>query len=814
MGRWIDDVRVALRGLARRPGLAGAVVLTLGLGIGATSAIYSVVDAVLLRPLPYAGSERLVAVGNTFPGREWEDQVAGLQHLAGVSVLNWQAYRARLTTLTDLEALESTNVLIPDRGDGPDLASAGYVSNGLFTTLGVSPVLGRMFLPEEHSYGAPAVMMLSHGGWLRRFGGDPSVVGRSPDGGAVVVGILPPGFEIPEAMLPGTPDFWMPLQPDSPRYESRGRRSLVLLARLASGATLEQARAEARAVAASVAEDYPDGNVYDNGDALGLGANSMKEATVGASRRVLLLFLSAAALLLLISALNAATLLLARTLERSRELSVRSALGAGRRSLVRLVLTEGLLLAVGGGVLGTALAFGGVQAVHQYGPASIPRMGEIALDGRALAAALVVTLAAGLLTGLLPALRHGRDTSAVSLHGGAGGAGSVSGTRMRNMLVAGQVAVAVVLLSGAGLLMSSFVRLRTVDPGFDAEGLLSLRMDTKRPGSGGGEPWQDWDAVLTHVGAVPGVVAVAGTSNPPFQDPFWAPWVRLPDEGPDVREPTAGYSVTPGYFGVVGTDILKGRDFGPADGPEGPYVAIVNETWAARRLGGADPIGVRVRFTDEDERWVTVVGVVEDVIQGRTQEGRLPAVYVPYTQVDWPFIQVVARLDVPASAAVPGIRQALARFSPSIPPRDVRAMQERIAGTRSDSRFQMLLIGSFAILALLLASAGLYGSLSHSVSRRSRELGIRVALGAAGRGIVTLVVGQGMRVAGAGLALGLVGALAVSRVLESLLYGITPRDPGTYVGVAAVLTFVAALASFVPARRATRVDPVEVLKTE
>jgi predicted permease len=380
--------------------------------------------------------------------------------------------------------------------------------------------------------------------------------------------------------------------------------------------------------------------------------------------------------------------------------------------------------------------------------------------------------------------------------------------------VVAQVAVAVVMLSAGGLLLNSFVHLRAVDPGFEPRGLLTLRMDTKRPGAAESPPWQDWDAVLAEVATVPGVRAVAGTSNPPFQSPFWAPWVRLPDEGVDVHESTAGYTVTSGYFEVAGTRIAKGRDFGPEDGPDGPFVAIVNESWVRARLGGGEPIGQLLRFTDTDERMVRVVGVVEDVIQDRAQEGRRPAVYVPYTQTDWPFIQVVARLDLPAGAVVPEVRKALARFSPYIPPRDVRTMDERMAATRTDPRFQTMLISSFAVLSLLLASTGLYGSLSHAVSRRRRELGIRVALGAARTGLVTLVVGQGLRLSGAGLGLGLIGAVFVTRLLESFLYGITPRDPLTFVSVAAVLGVVAALASFVPARRATGVDPVEVLNAE
>jgi len=814
MRAWWRESRLSLRSLARRPGLAVAVLVTLGLGIGATSTIYSVVDAVLLRPLPYVDPGSLVLVGNTFPRREWDDEEAGLQHLAGVSVRNWEDYRSRMRSLSSLEALEYTNILLRDQGDGPELASAASVSSGFLDVLGVTPVLGRTFLPAEHLPGAPPVLLLSYGTWMRRFGGDPAVVGEAPAGvgGTRVVGVLPRGFRVPRAVLSTEPDFWTPLRPADSRYESRGRRSLVLLGRLAPGVTLDQVRAEARDVAGAVARAFPEGNVFEGGEALGLGANDLKDATVGASRRILLLFLGAAGLLLLIAGLNAATLFLARTLERSRELGVRAALGAGRGTLIRHLLTESVLLALGGGILGVGLAFAGVDLVHRYGPASIPRLEEITVDAHVLVVTSLTTVLAGLLVGLVPALRHAGRLPGGDLR--AGRYGTERGARLRDGMVVAQVAVAVVMLSAGGLLLNSFVHLRSVDPGFDPRGLLTLRMDTKRPGAEEIPWWQDWDAVLAAVAGVPGVRAVAGTSNPPFQSPFWAPWVRLPDEGVEVRESLAGYAVTPGYFDVVGTRILEGRGFTAADGPDGPSVAVVNESWVRARLGGREAVGQRLRFTDDEERMVTVVGVVEDVIQDRAQEGRLPAVYVPYTQTEWPFVQVVARLDLPAATVVPAVRRALADFNPYVPPRDVRMMDERMAATRSDPRFQALLISSFAALALLIASAGLYGTLSHAVSRRRREMGIRVALGAARRGLVALVVGHGLRLAAAGLVLGLVGAMSVTRVLERFLYGVTPRDPVTYLSVVAVLGTVAALASFVPARRATAVDPVEVLDEE
>lgn len=827
MGAWMQDVRISWRNLARRPGFALTVVATLALGIGATSTIYSVVDAVLLRPLRYRDASTLVAVGNTFPRREWDDQGAGLQHLAGVSVANWLDYRGRVSGLDALAAVEPSSVLMPDRGNGPELVSAARISASFLATLGVAPVLGRDFAAEEHAPGSGAVALLSYGAWVRRFGGDPSVVGSRlgrGDSGAIIVGVLPRDFRAPELFFPSQPDFWLPLQPGDARYADRGRRSLYLVGRLAPGVTVEQAREEARRVAADVAREHPDGNVYPGGEALGLGLNDLRAATVGASRQILELFMGASGLLLLIACLNAATLLLARSLDRARELGVRAALGAGRRTLVRLVVSESLLLAVASGVVGTALAYAGVAAVHRFGPSSIPRLEEIGVDGRILGVTAALTVAVGIGVGLVPALRGGRRAMAAGLSQGQWGTQGRSGARLRAGLVSGQIALAVVLLSSAGLLSASVLHLRGVDPGFDPHGVVTFRMPLKSAQPS--QPWQDWDAVLERVAAIPGVQAVGGTSNVPFQSPYWSPWVRLPEQGEEVRESTAGYAVTPGYLQAVRTRLLAGRGFGPGDGPDGPWVALVNEAFVRQRLLGREGggpstdaamrgvLGQELRFTDEEERMVRVVGVVENVIQERAQEGPLPAIYVPYTQVPWPFVQVALRSGLPPSTVAGEVRKAMADLDPSVPVLDLRAMEARMAATRADPRFRSLLIGFFAALALLLASAGLYGSLAHVVSRRRRELGIRVALGAARRGVVALVVGQGIGIAAVGLVLGLAGSLAVSRLLSGFLYGVTPTDPLTYGAVVALLGGVAALASFVPARRATGVDPVEVLRSE
>jgi predicted permease len=807
---------MALRGLRRRPGFAGGVALTLGLGIGATTTIFSVVDGIMLRPLPYDDPGRLAAVGTTFPTREWADEAAALQHLAGISMLNFQDFAERTRSFDVLAGIETTNVLLPDQGSGPEFAGAARVSRDFFEALDVTPALGRTFLPTEHRVDGDPVVMLSYGAWQRRFGAEPDVVGRTvePVGTAVtIVGVLPRDFRPPESFFRAAPDFWMPLQPDHPRYASRGTRSLAIVGRLASDTDIEAAREEARAIAADLAAEYPDGNVYPDGSYFGIGVNGLHEETVGTTGRTLWIFLSAAALLLMLASMNSATLLLARALDRARELDVRIALGARRGRVARLLMTEAGLLSAAGGVIGVALAYAGVEAFLRYAPASLPRVGDVEVDARVLAVAAAVSLGSGVAAGLLPAMRSMRRALSGTTSGRTATAPS---SRLRTVLVGGQIAVAVVLLSGAGLLFTSFVRILSVEPGFEPDGLVTMRIALKRPGAMDEAGWVGWDRAVEEVRSVPGVESVAATSNPPFQSPSWAPRLLLPGDPPELRrEGISGFVVTPEYFETIGAEVVAGRPFARTDGPEAEPVVIVNRTFVRTQLGGADPLGTAVRQTEGGEEFpMRIVGVVEDVVQTTADEGPRAGVYVPYTQAEWPFVQLVVRSSLPAETLVPELRKAVARFNPVVPAQDVRTMRDRMSASRTDPRFQAFLIGAFAAVALLLAAAGLYGALSHAVGRRRREIGVRLALGAAEGGVLGLVLRDGLRVAVAGLVLGLAGALATSRVLADFLFSIEPHDPLTLAGVALVLLLVSAIACLLPARRATTVDPVEVLRSE
>lgn len=817
MGGWGRDVVFALRSFLRRPTLAVGVVITLGVGVGATTAIYSVVDGVLLRPLRYPDSGRLVAVGTTFPGRTWDDESAGLQHLAGVSYLNYADFRDRARSFSSLGAIEPTSVLLPDEGDGPVLVRAARVTPELWTTLEVTPALGRLFLPDEYRGGEDAVI-LSHGAWVRRFGADPSVVGRpmaSAGPSSVIVGVLPADFAPPEGLVSRSTDFWMPLRADHPRYASRGRRSLVLVGRLAQGVTVDAARTEMSALADQLADEYPDGNVFPDGTHFGAGVNGLLDQVVGTTRRILLIFLGAAGLLLLIAVLNAMTLLFARSLERSAELSVRRALGAGVGRLVRLLVSESVILSLAGALVGAALGYAGVAALHRYGPSSLPRLADVAVDGRVLAVTFLLAVGAGLVTGLVPAARFARRMPWRSMRGGRGATGR---SRLRMTLVVSQLTVAVLLLSAAGVLVRSFLELRAVDPGFEPQGLVSVEVPLKRPGAPEGEEsWQAWDLLLEQLAATPGVTAVAGATNTPFQDPNWAPRVLLPSDGPDVvRDGIAGYGVTPGYLEVAGTRLLRGRDFTRADGPSGPWVALVNEAWARTLLGpDADPVGMHVRTEESGTvRDIQIVGLVENAIQTRAEDGPRPAVYVPYTQIEWPLIQAVVRSTESPDVLMPALRRSVARFSTMTPVMAMTTLEDRIAATRTDPRFQALLFLTFAVVALTLAGAGLYASLAHAVGLRRREMGIRMALGATRGGVRRQVVLTGVRVAAVGVTVGLLASLVLNRALVRFVYAVSPSDPAALLGSAAALCAVAVVAAWIPARRATRVDPAEVLREE
>jgi predicted permease len=821
MSTLISEVRITLRSLARRPAFTVVVLATLGLGIGATTTIYSVVDAVVVRPLPYDEADQLLAIGNTFPGREWDDERADLQHLAGVSLKNFQNWQERVRSISVLGAAERTSTLLADRGDGPELVPLVRVTEDFFGLFRIAPVYGRTFLPDDYAGLNGAVAMLSYGAWMARFGGDPAIIGKplqTVGTSATVVGVLPEDFLPPAVLGTESIDFWSPIDATHPRYESRGRRTLYVFGRLAGGTTLATARSELDGIQAQLAAEFPDGNVYPNGDRLGAGANSLHADTVGTSRRALIIFFGASAMLLLIAGLNAANLLLVRGLDRQGEMGIRRVLGADRTRLMRGLLTESLLLSFGGGLVGIVIAFGGVEAFLRFAPRVLPRLGEVTINLRIIAITTLVSLAAGVVVGILPAVKLTARDLTTTIKENIGTTVALTGTRLRTALVATQLALAVVLVVGASLLFNSFLRVTMVDPGFNAQNLTVFSMPLKRPNAPEGESiWQAWDGLLREVRSVPGLTAVAATSVLPFYSPQWAPWVLLPGEASDHRRKgTAGYMVTPNFFDVAEIPFVAGRAFSSTDGPGASNVAIVNQEFVRAHLTGQDPIGLPIRFRNGDDTFteLQIVGVVGNVVQTRAEEGPRPAIYVPYTQSDWSTANVVVRSDRDLTTLALELRQAAAQFSPYVPVRNLRSMTSRIRVVRTAPRFQALLLGSFATVALLLAAVGLYGSLAHAVGRRTREMGIRMALGAPRLGIFRLVLNQGLTVTAAGLAFGLAGAVLLTRLLRSFLFEVEALDAVSFTGAVVVLMLVAVLAIVVPARRATSVDVVGSLRAE
>jgi putative ABC transport system permease protein len=837
-GAW-SDIRTSARGLMRRPGLALGVTLTVGLGIGATTTIYGVVDGVILRPLPFEDPGRLAIIGGLTTSSGTPDPETGLQDLVQMSSEVYKRYRERARSFSSIGGLTATRLVVSSDDGIEEQITSAQVTPEVFDILGASPALGRAFLPEEYAISQERVVMLSHEYWQARYGGDPNVLGRplesspAPDQPrSIIVGVLQEGFRPPETFFPSgeAPQVYGALPVTEPGEGRVVVFTVLALGRLGPGATVEQARVEAAQLYSEMEGEIANLRFGPGNAPTGIGVNGLHAQTVGTAGRTLWIFLGAAGLLLALTAMNAATLMLARTLDRGQELAVRAALGARRARVILPLVVESTLLSLVGGVLGVAFAYGGTRAFLSFAPRSIPRLDSVTVDGRVLAAAALMTLATAFVAGLLPALRLTGRAPWQRLQGG-GRSVSEPGSSLRVALVGGQLALAVVLLSGAGLLFGSFMRLRATEPGFEPEGLViarSLARGGIRVTLGPDQNPRDvqiersWEPALRSLGAVPGVESMAAASALPFQAPTWAPRLLLPEDGPEiVREGIAGYVVTPGYFETMGARVVAGRPIEPGDGPDGEPVVVVNEAFVRTQLAGREALGTLLRRTTEgpgssgNEVTMRVVGIVEDAVQARAEDGPRPAIYIPYGQADFPQLAslwAVARTSLPSETLMPDLRRALAEAGSFA--EGVGTMEDRMLESRASPRFQAALIGAFALVAMLLAAVGLHGSLAHAVRRRQRELGVRIALGADRGSVIRMVLSQGLRVSAVGLAIGIAGTMALSRVLRSFLYGVAPYDPLTLTGVAVVLMLVSAAACLAPARRATAVDPVRVLSAE
>ncbi len=802
--RFRQDVRYGLRLLARSPGFAAVAIVTLALGIGASTAILSVVDAILLRPLDYADPDRLVVLLKEEDGP-----------VAPANFLDWKA-RSR-----SFERMGAAEYWTPNltAGGSPEKLWALRLTPDVLPLLGVRPALGRFFLPSEATAGTDRVVVLGHGVWTSRFGADPAILGRpiTLDGEPyTVVGVMPPSFQFApfwatEAQL------WAPLDLTA-RVSDRGGSSLRVFARLKPGVSVDSARRELAAVTAGLEREFPGTN-------RNMTVTPLLEKVVGDVRPAILVLLAAVGLVLSISCANVANMLLARSSARQREVALRAALGASRGRTIRQLMTESLVLAAAGGVAGAALGAWALRLLVAVAPVGIPRLADARLDPRIFLATFAVSLLSGVVFGLAPAIQ----SSAVRLQdalkeGGSAGAGREGG-RLRRVFVAAEVAIAIVLLIGAGLMTRSFLALQAIDPGWNPEGVVTLEVSvagTRHMEPGLREPL--YREILERLAALPGVAAAGAINHIPIAGDIWGlPYAVEGRPAPRPGEsPSATYrAVMPGYFSAMRLPLVRGRDVTLADDAGARPVVLVNEHLARRQWPGEDPIGRRIMLNEE--RWLTVVGVVKNAVRGDwagpdEDEVYLPALQTPQLlrsrQPMAAYLTYVVRTDGDPAAMAPSLTATVRSIDPTLPVSEVRTMPSIVAQANGRARFQALLLAAFAAAAALLAAVGIYGVMTYAVSRRTREIGVRMALGADPDRVVRLVVRQGMAVALAGAVAGLAAALLLTRLMSSLLYGVGAADPATYLGVTALLLAIALTASWLPARRAARIDPMKALRTE
>ncbi|MBZ4416901.1 ABC transporter permease [Myxococcus sp. RHSTA-1-4] len=819
MRDFVQELRLALRMLAKHPGFTVVAVLTLALGIAANTAIFSVVDAVLFAPLPYAEPDRLVMVWGSRPESSRET-------VAPADFLDWRAQA------DGFEALAAfSHVSFNLAGDGtPETLPGASVSINFFQVLGARAALGSTFDVSGNDAGAWQRVVLSHALWQRRFGGDRSIIGRTVrlnDVSYEVIGVMPEHFDWPaitptRAVSSNVPELWVPavhrdvpqLGPDAMQDVSvwRTSRYLRVVGRLKPGVTLEGASRSLELVAARLTAEFPESHTN-----LGVRLVPLREQIVGPVQPVLWVLLAATGLVLAIGCANVANLFLARASARRQELTVRVALGARRSQLVRQLLTESVLLALVAGALGLLLALWSMDALLSLVPPELPRLGAVRMDGRVLTFTLLMSLGTGVLFGLVPALQASTPDLNGVLRQGGGGRFSGARNRSRSALVVGEVALAVVLLIGAGLLLRSLWSLQSVETGFRSEGVLTWTLSLPK------SDYPDdvrqaalFHQVLERVEALPGVTSAGAISDLPFRTNDISVGLEIDGRPPEPgAQAMVGYQViTPGYFRTLGIPLLAGRDITASDRKDTQPVLLVNETAARRYWPGEDAVGRRIRVGSEDGPWQTVIGVVRDVRQGGPQRDIRPEVYVPALQQTFHFIQFAVRTEGDPLRLVAGVREALAAVDADLPMSQVRTMDEVVTTATARPRFLSTLVALFAALALLLAGVGLSGVIAYMARQRTQEIGIRMALGARPADVLRLVVGSGMRLALAGVGLGLGVACVATRVMASQLHGVSATDPLTFGSLALLVLGVTLVATWVPALRATRVDPLVAMRSE
>jgi predicted permease len=807
-----QDLRYAIRALRKSPGFTAVALATLALGIGANTAIFSVVNAVLLRPLRFPDPGRLVAVYQTLPGK-------GVT-TAGASYLNYSDLASRSRSFEQLGAIRMHDFTLTGAGE-PALVVAGTVTGNVFPLLRSRPLLGRGLAASDDAPDAAPVAVLSETLWRERLGADPAVVGKTvrlDERVFTVVGVMPKAFRSPPDRPPA--ELWTALVQD-PVFEDlrqkRGGHYLTLLGRLRPGVAIPGAEAELATIASGLARQYPKEN-----EGWGVRLLPLAESLVSGVRTALWVLLGAVSLVFLIACVNVANLMLVRSSARARELAVRTALGAGRGRLARQLLTESLVLGLAGGALGVSLALAGMQALRAWLPADLPRVSEVGIDARVLLFSLLASLAATVVFGAGPALAAGRENLSAALREGSAGAGE-SGRRrtLRRLLIVGETAFSFVLLVGAALLIRSFVRLQEVPLGFRPAGVLTAGMSLPRTQYGQPDQWRTfYTSLVDRLRSEPGVDGAAAALPLPLAGGglnFAFSIEGRADEGA-ANDKTANYTAaTPEYFHVLGVPLVSGRLFDGRDAASAPKVCVVSSAFAKRYFPGENPLGRRLVFGFKEPIAREIVGIAGDVKRDGLAMPSQPEMYVPFVQDPWWAAYAVVR--VRGDGGDPerlssAMRADVKSLDASLPIESIAPMRQFVDDSVAQPRFRTTLLGLFGAAALLLAVLGIYGVISYSVGRRTREVGIRLALGAAPADVRRMVLGEGLALVGVGLALGLAGALLATRALASLLFEVNRLDAGSWIGVAALLLLAGLAASWLPARRATRVDPVSALRAE
>ena len=804
MQNFLADLRYGVRRLLRSPGFTTVAVLALGLGIGANTAIFSLVDRVLIRPLPYADPDRLVTL--------WEDASYINFPRNTPSVANFMDWKKQNQVFTDLVGSRDRAGSLT--GDGqPEMVLGGAVTINLFDVLGVQPLLGRAFTGEDDRPGVN-VIILSYGLWQSRYGGDRGVLGHSilmNDAKTTIIGVMPPGFTLPKRKT----QFLSPAQFTPQMLNNRRSHLLSVIARLNPGITLARAQSDMTGIARRLAQQYPDTNKQ-----LGAVVVPLKDQIVGNTGTALLVLLTAAGCVLLIACANVANLLLAKAAAREREMAIRTAMGAARGRLIRQMVTESVLLAIAGGVLGLLLARLSMRVLVALIPTGLPGSPELSIDGRLLAFTLGISLLTGIVFGIAPAL----ETTSLEVceklkEGGRAGVGAKR-RRFRDALVVAEVALALILLVSAGLLLQTLRNLHAIDAGFNPGKILT--MSTRLPSPKYADPLKRlayFDAVVEKIRGLPGVASAGFTSNLPFTSQGYTHDFLIEDRpfAPGTSQDALYREVTNDYLQTLQARLLEGRLFGNEDRANSLPVVIINETFKKQYWPNESPLGKRVQTSGDNTPWQTIIGVVADVRERGLELDMKPAVYLPVVQLPFGWNnphQLAIRTSMDPHAIAKAARESIWAVDRDQPIADVRTMDDIIDLEVANHKQQTALLGTFAALALVLASLGIYGVLSYAVTQRTREIGVRVALGASTGEVTRMVVGHGIALTALGIAIGTGAALAVTRSMTELLVGVNSGDPVIYVAVAALLSMVALVACYVPAARAARVDPMVALREE